>query len=168
MLVQAVCDSLHRLVTECYTESRLTTTPGVNSVMVGNSQILHDDLFNFDDTGVYYCAPSNQGNPTITITFPTSVLLTEIGIHGYDGILISNHYVTRFSLSYENDGNFTEYNRQTGLVVWKWLLFFNTCQFSLCRLLMSQITISISLDYGLLSILPVLNLPLMAGMVNLV
>ena len=85
--------------------------------MVGGSQIFHGDLFNFDDTGEFYCAPSNQDNPIITITFPTTVLLTEIGIHGNDGFLDSNDYVTRFSLSYENDGNFTEYIRQTGLMV---------------------------------------------------
>jgi len=104
-------------ITECRTESQLTTTPGVNNVTVGSLQIFHDDLFNFDDTGELYCAPSNQGNPIITITFPTAILLTEIGIHGDDRFLSSDHYVTRFSLSYENDGDFTEYIRQTGLMV---------------------------------------------------
>ena len=77
----------------------------------------HGSLFNFDDTEVFYCAPTNQGKPTITIRFRTSVLLTEIGIHGNDRFIFSDHHVTRFSLSYENDGNFTEYIRQTGVTV---------------------------------------------------
>ena len=92
--------------------------------MLGGSQIPHGDLFNFDNSGEFYCAPTDQGTPTITIEFPTPVLLTEIGIHGNDRFLASNQYVTRFSLSYENDdGNFTEYIRQTGLMVQKWLIF---------------------------------------------
>ncbi|XP_065898534.1 mucin-3B-like [Dysidea avara] len=102
---------------ECHTESRLTATPGVNSVMIGSSQMSHGSLFNFDDTEVFYCAPTNQGKPTITIRFRTSVLLTEIGIHGNDRFIFSDHHVTRFSLSYENDGNFTEYIRQTGVTM---------------------------------------------------
>ena len=38
------------------------------------------------------------------------MLLTEIGIHGYDGTFNDNDFVTEFSLSFSEDGsNFTDY-----------------------------------------------------------
>ena len=54
---------------------------------------------------------------TITITYSSPVLLTEIGIHGYNQVPIFStfdNYVTSFSLSFSEDGdNFTEYIRDT-------------------------------------------------------
>ena len=58
---------------------------------------------------------------TMTITYSSPVLLREIGIHGYNQVLessIFDDYVTRFSLSFSEDGgNFTEYIRDTGTTV---------------------------------------------------
>ena len=58
---------------------------------------------------------------TMTITYSSPVLLTEIGIHGYNQFLGTTRfddYVTSFSLSFSEDGgNFTEYIRDTGSTV---------------------------------------------------
>ena len=95
-------------VTECTSESRLHINPGVANVTMGDSIYNNNDLFNFDDTNQHYCAPTNMRPFNITISYSTQVLLTQIGIHGNDA---SNQYVTRFSLSYLKDDNFTEYIR---------------------------------------------------------
>ena len=88
---------------------------------MSGSSINYNNLFNFDDTGRYYCGPTNVGPFTMTITYSSSVLLTEIGIHGYNqflGTSIFDDYVTSFSLSFsEDDDNFTEYIRDTGSTV---------------------------------------------------
>ena len=69
-----------------------------------------NDLFEFDDIDTTYCAPSNMKPFTMTISYSSPVLLTEIGIHGYDGPFNDNHFVNEFSLSFSNDGeNFTDY-----------------------------------------------------------
>ena len=102
-------------VTECTSESRLHINPGVANVTVDDSPIDYSYLFNFDDTDKYYCAPTNMRPFSITISYSTQVLLTEIGIHGRDrNIFLSDEYVTSFSLSYFKDDNFTEYIRDTG------------------------------------------------------
>ena len=82
-----------------------------------------NDLFEFDDTDKYYCAPTNIKPFTMTISYSSPLLLTEIGIHGdVDPIIFdSDDFVTRFSLSFsEDDDNFTEYIRDTGLTVSYW------------------------------------------------
>ena len=69
-----------------------------------------NDLFEFDDIDRYYCAPTNMKPFTMTISYSSPVLLTEIGIHGDDDFIDGNDFVTRFSLSFSEDGgNFTEY-----------------------------------------------------------
>ena len=104
------------VVTECQSESQLNSDQYVDSVTVSGSQINTDNLFNFGDTGRYYCGPTSTRPFTITITYSSSVLLREIGIHGRDRTFPqSNQYVTSFSLSFSEDGdNFTEYIRDTG------------------------------------------------------
>ena len=86
---------------------------------MSGSSIDYNNLFNFDDTGRYYCGPSDVGSFNITITYSSPVLLTEIGIHGRDRTFpLSNIFVTSFSLSFsEDDDNFTEYTRDTGSTV---------------------------------------------------
>ena len=105
--------------TECQSESRLHNNPGVNSVTVSDSSIDYNNLFNFDDTGRYYCGPTNMRPFTMTISYSSPVLLREIGIHGHDRTFpLSNQFVTSFSLSFSKDGdNFTEYIRDTGSTV---------------------------------------------------
>ena len=82
-----------------------------------------DNLFNFDNTEVLHCGPSDVGRFNITITYSSPVLLMEIGIHGdQDNRLFplppTFEYVTSFSLLYsEDDDNFTEYIRDTGSTV---------------------------------------------------
>ena len=79
-----------------------------------------NDLLEFDDTGRYYCAPTHTRPFTMTISYSSPVLLTEIGIHGDDdfNLFDSDDFVTRFSLSFSEDGNnFTEYIRDTGSTV---------------------------------------------------
>ena len=45
----------------------------------------------------------------MTISYSSPVLLTEIGIHGYDGLL-DKDFVTEFSLSFSEDGDiYTDY-----------------------------------------------------------
>ena len=74
-----------------------------------------DNLFEFDNTEVFHCGPSEAGPFNITITYSSPVLLMEIDIHGHDRTFQSDEYVTRFSLSFsEDDDNFTEYIRDTG------------------------------------------------------
>ena len=65
-----------------------------------------NNLLDFDDYDRTYCAPSNDGKPfTMTISYSSPVLLTEIGIHGdEDPWPASDEYVTRFSLSFSEDG----------------------------------------------------------------
>ena len=73
-----------------------------------------NNLFNFDDIGGYYCVPTDIRPFTMTISYSSPVLLTEIGIHGYDGPLLDNRFVTEFSLSFSVDGeNFTDYIQGT-------------------------------------------------------
>lgn len=89
-------------------------TASVEGTLIDN-----EDLFTFEDEDRVYCAPSASGSPiTITITFPEQIVLLEIDIHGNDRFLISNEYVTSFSVSYtRNDGTFVSYTRDTGSVV---------------------------------------------------
>ena len=76
------------------------------------------NLFEFDNTDVLHCGPSDVGSFNITITYSSPVLLTQIGIHGRDRTFQSDEYVTRFSLLFsEDDDNFTEYIRDTGSTV---------------------------------------------------
>ena len=108
------------VITECQSESRLHNNPGVNNVTVSDSSIDYNNLFNFDNTGRYYCGSTNMRPFTMTITYSSPMLLREIGIHGYDQFPLSSfdNYVTSFSLSFsEDDGNFTEYIRDTGSTV---------------------------------------------------
>ena len=109
------------VITECRSENQLHNNPGVNSVTVSGSSINYNDLFNFDDTGRYYCGPTNMRPFTMTITYSSLVLLAEIDIHGYDNLFVLSafdDYVTSFSLSFsEDDDNFTEYIRDTGSTV---------------------------------------------------
>ena len=89
--------------------------------MVNGLPINTSNLFEFGNTDVFHCGPSDVGSFNITITYSSPVLLTEIGIHGYNQILatsIFDDYVTSFSLSFsEDDDNFTEYIRDTGSTV---------------------------------------------------
>ena len=86
---------------------------------MSGSSIDYNNLFNFDDTGRYYCGPTNMRPFTMTISYSSPVLLTEIGIHGRDRTFpLSNQFVTSFSLSFsEDDDNFIEYIRDTGSTV---------------------------------------------------
>ena len=73
-----------------------------------------NDLLEFDDITRSYCAPTDTRPFTMTISYSSPVLLTEIGIHGYDGLLNANDFVTEFSLSFSDDGeNFTDYIQGT-------------------------------------------------------
>ena len=84
---------------------------------MNGSPINTDNLFEFDNTEVFHCGPSEVGPFNITITYSSPVLLTEIGIHGHDRFQ-PDEYVTSFSLSFsEDDDNFTEYIRDTGSTV---------------------------------------------------
>ena len=78
-----------------------------------------NDLLEFDNIGRTYCAPTNMRPFTMTISYSSPVLLTEIGIHGDDEPWpASNDFVTRFSLSFSEDGdNFIDYIRDTGSTV---------------------------------------------------
>ena len=72
-----------------------------------------NDLLEFYDYGRTYCAPTNMRPFTMTISYSSPVLLTEIGIHGHDGTF-GNDFVSRFSLSFSEDGdNFTDYIQGT-------------------------------------------------------
>ena len=85
---------------------------------MNGSPINTDNLFEFDNTEVFHCGPSEVGPFNITITYSSPVLLIEIGIHGHDRTIRSDEYVTSFSLSFsEDDDNFTEYIRDTGSTV---------------------------------------------------
>ena len=69
-----------------------------------------NNLLDFDDIDGYYCAPTDTRPFTMTISYSSPMLLTEIGIHGYDGLLNDNDFVNEFSLSFSDDGeNFTDY-----------------------------------------------------------
>ena len=86
---------------------------------MSGSQLNEDDvnLLEFDNTGRTYCASTNMKPFNMTISYSSPVLLTEIGIHGYDGFF-GNDFVSRFSLSFSEDGdNFTDYIRDTGSTV---------------------------------------------------
>ena len=88
----------------------------INSVTVNGSQLNEDnfnDLLEFNDIGRTYCAPTNMRPFTMTISYSSPVLLTEIGIHGDDEPWpLSNDFVSRFSLLFSEDGdNFTDYNQ---------------------------------------------------------
>ena len=89
---------------------------------MSGSQLNEDnvnDLLEFDNIGRTYCAPTNMRPFNMTISYSSPVLLTEIGIHGDDNLWpASNDFVTRFSLSFSEDGdNFTDYIRDTGSTV---------------------------------------------------
>ena len=108
------------VIAECQTSvSQLHNNPGVDSVTMTLTN--HNNLFNFDDDDSYVCVPNNVGPFTMTITYSSPVLLTEIGIHGYNQFPLTSRfddYVTSFSLSFsEDDDNFTEYIRDTGSTV---------------------------------------------------
>ena len=105
-------------IAECTSTSKISDLPGVTASVDG-TLIDNADLFTFDDEDLVYCAPSASGSPIIiTITFPEQIVLLEIDIHGNDRFLISNEYVTSFSVSYtRNDGTFVSYTRDTGSVV---------------------------------------------------
>ena len=109
------------VVAECQSESQLNSNQYVDSVMQNGLPINTDNLFEFDNTEVFHCGPSDVGPFNITITYSSSVLLTEIGIHGHDQFLLPptfDEYVTSFSLSFsEDDDNFTKYVRDTGSTV---------------------------------------------------
>ena len=108
---------VHVVVTECRSESQLNSNQYVDSVTVNGLPINTNNLFEFDNTDVLHCGPSDMGSFNITITYSSPVLLTEIGIHG-DNQLIFDDYVTSFSLLFsEDDDNFTEYIRDTGSTV---------------------------------------------------
>ena len=93
-----------------------------------------NDLFEFDDIDTTYCAPSNMKPFTMTISYSSPVLLTEIGIHGDDdfNLFDSDDFVTRFSLSFSEDGNnFTEYIRDTGSTV-SYITNTQACSYTYC------------------------------------
>ena len=114
-----LCMCIDIVITECRSESQLNSKRFVDTVTLNNSPINTDDLFNFVKTERYYCGPTNMRPFTLTITYSSSVLLREIGIHGRDRTFpLSNQYVNSFSLSFSEDGdNFTEYIRDTGSTV---------------------------------------------------
>ena len=93
-------------VVECQQEIELNNDRYVDSVTVDGSAINdYDELFNFNADNSYYCGPTKTVPFDMTISYSSRVLLTEIGIHGYD-----DDYVTSISLSFsEDDSNFTEY-----------------------------------------------------------
>ena len=110
-------------IAECALTSRKADLPGVVAFVDdartahSNTSVDHNDLFTFEDEAFVYCAPTSSGSPiTITITFPETVILLEIDIHGNDQFLpILNEYVTNFSLSYaRDDGTFVPYIQDTG------------------------------------------------------
>ena len=111
----------HVVITECESESQLNSNQYVDSVTVNGLPINTNNLFEFGNTGVLHCGPSDVGSFNITITYSSPVLLTEIGIHGNNQFPLTpafNEYVTRFSLLFsEDDDNFTEYIRDTGSTV---------------------------------------------------
>ena len=109
------------VVTECQSESQLNSDRYVDSVTVNGSPIDADSLFNFGNAG-RYCGPTDMKPFTINIAYSSPVLLREIDIQGSNQILgpspLFESYVTSFSLSFsEDDGNFTEYIRDTGSTV---------------------------------------------------
>ena len=112
------------IVAECQSEIQLNSNHYVSSVAVSGSQLSTNDindLLEFDDIDTTYCAPTNMKPFTMTISYSSPVLLTEIGIHGDDDLFNSDDFVTRFSLSFsEDDDNFTEYIRDTGSTVSLW------------------------------------------------
>ena len=89
--------------------------------MSSGSQLNTGRLLEFDDIDRTYCAPTDHDMKpfTMTISYSSSVLLTEIGIHGdEDSWPNPDDYVTSFSLSFSEDGdNFTDYMRDTGSTV---------------------------------------------------
>ena len=110
------------IVTECQLEIQFNSNDYVSSVTVNGSQLNADnvnDLLEFNDPGRTYCVPTNMRPFTMTISYSSPVLLTEIGIHGNDNLWpASDDFVTRFSLSFSEDGdNFTDYIRDTGSTV---------------------------------------------------
>ena len=94
-----------------------------------------NDLLEFDDYGRTYCAPTDRKPFTMTISYSSPVLLTEIGIHGDDDLLESNDFVNRFSLSFSEDGdNFTDYiqgAKSTSTVCCIKIVLIFTCSYSL-------------------------------------
>ena len=87
-------------------------------VMANGAQINHDDLFNFDLIAQRYCIPTDTRPPTLNISFSSSVLVTEIGIHGLPLPLpLVDKYVKSFSLSYAVGDNITSYTSTNGLTV---------------------------------------------------
>ena len=102
---------------ECQAENQLGNNDDT-VVIVNGAQINHDDLFDFGSNADQYCVPTNTSTPTLTILFPTAVLLTEVGIRGSAGLLpLNNQFVKSFSLSYVVGNNFTNYTRANGLTV---------------------------------------------------
>ena len=145
------------IVAECQSEIQLNSNRYVSSVAVSGSQLSTNDindLFEFDDTDTTYCAPSNMKPFTMTISYSSPVLLTEIGIHGYDGLFNNNDFVTRFSLSFSEDGNnFTEYIRDTGSTVSYITIHMHVAILLLsCRSSLCQVMRGVTLDYGLPSL----------------
>ena len=104
-------------ITECQSESQLHNNPGVDSVTM--TIMNYDNVFNFDDSGSFFCGPATTGPFTLTISYSSLVLLRQIDIHGHDRTFpIPNQFVTSFSLSFSEDyDNFTEYTRDTGSTV---------------------------------------------------
>ena len=102
---------------ECRAESQLGNNDDT-VVTVNGIQINHNDLFNFGSHADQYCVPTTTNTPTLTILFPSSVLLTEVGIRGSAGFLpLKDQFVKSFSLSYLVGDNFTNYIRANGLTV---------------------------------------------------
>ena len=102
---------------ECHSESQLGNNDDT-VVTLNGTQINHNDLFNFGSHADQYCVPTTTNTPTLIIMFPSSVLLTEVGIRGSAGSLpLRDQFVKSFSLSYVVGDNFTDYVRANGLTV---------------------------------------------------
>ena len=87
-------------------------------VTINGQQINHDNLFDFGRTTRRYCVPTSTNPPMLIISFPSSILLTEIGIRGLPAVLpLINQFVKSFSLSYAVGNNFTIYTRANQLTV---------------------------------------------------
>lgn len=87
-------------------------------VTVNGEQINYNNLFDFSTDADRYCVPTDTNPPTITISYSSSVLLTEIGIQGIQVLLpFRNRFVRSFSLSYDAGNDTVSYISANGLTV---------------------------------------------------
>jgi len=87
-------------------------------VTVNRVLINQDELFDFDNDVHRYCVSTDTRPPIITISFPSSVLVIEIGIRGSAGLTPSkDQFIRSFSLAYVDGDNFVNYTRANDLTV---------------------------------------------------